>query len=78
MFREGEDKCFIEFVIFIEDGYCNLKGFGLEIEIMIISLVSVIEKVFLLDIKWKWFEWVSFCDSFVDKSNKFLSFFDFL
>lgn len=78
IFREGEDKRFIDFVTFIEDGYRDLKRFDLEIEIIIISLVSVIEKVFSVDIKRKWFEVVSFRDSLVDKSNKFLSFFDFL
>ena len=71
MLREGEDKCFIDFVTLIEDGYRNLKRLGLETEITTTSSVSVIEKALPADIKRKWSELVSSRDSLVDKSNNF-------
>lgn len=48
--REGEEKRFVEFVEIVEDGYRDLKRFGLELEIIIISFVSIIEKKLLVDI----------------------------
>lgn len=48
--REGEEKRFVEFVEIVEDGYRDLKSFGLELEIIIISFVSIIEKKLLVDI----------------------------
>lgn len=48
--REGEEKRFVEFVEIVEDGYRDLKRFGLELEIIIMSFVSIIEKKLLVDI----------------------------
>lgn len=75
---EGENKWFMELVEIIEDGYCDFKRFGLEVEIIIMSLVSIIERKFLLDVCKEWVKLLSFDDSIVDKINKFLSLFKFL
>lgn len=75
---EGENKWFMELVGIIEDRYCDFKRFGLEVEIIIMSLVSIIERKFLLDVCKEWVKLLSFDDSIVDKINKFLSLFKFL
>lgn len=69
--REGEDKCFIEFVTLIEDGYMDLRRLGLKTEITITSSVSIIEKSLPSDITRKWAELISSRDSPVDKTRKF-------
>lgn len=78
MIRDGEEKRFIEFVEIIEDGYRDFRWLGLEVEIIIMSLVSIIEKKLFLDIWWKWVEIVSVENSIVNKFDKFLFFFKFL
>lgn len=73
MIWEGEEKRFIDFVIMFEDGYCDLKWFGLEVEIIIISLVSIIERKFFVEIRREWVCVVSVDISIIDKMKKFLS-----
>lgn len=67
----------MEFVDIVENGYNDLKRFGLEREIIIISLVSIIERKLFVEIKKEWVKLVSVDNSIVDKINKFLSLLNF-
>lgn len=62
----------------MEFGYWDLVRIGLEKELIIISLVSIIEKRLFVDIRKDWVKFVSYYISLVDKKDKFLSFYKFL
>ena len=76
--KDGENRRLIEFINIIEDGYRDLKGFGLQKEITTTSSVSIIKKKLPTDLKREWSKLVTCEGSTTDKMDKFPSLLRFL
>lgn len=71
--RDSENNRLIELINVVEDGYRDLKRFGLEKELTTTSSMSAIEKKLPTDVKKEWAKFVSSDRSTVYKTDKFPS-----